>query len=125
MGETTFVAGSVASRIVPRLRRASKRAGAGLNEWVNRILLRAGVPSAIPVADHASGTVVWFGVKYEVRSFEGDVPARTIPAIVYRTATHDEIGRIVPVGARLELAFTSNKPVDKRALQRVAEAWFV
>jgi hypothetical protein len=114
----------VALRRVARARR-HMRLRARL--WFDRLLSRLGMPSAIPVADREHGAVVWFGVTYQLRSSQGDVPGGVTPvspAIVYKLPSHQEIGRIMAAAGCLSLSFTSAKNVDQRALRHVAAAWF-
>ena len=85
------------------------------------------MPSAIPVADRERGAVIWFGVTYQLRSSQGDVPGGVTPvtpAIVYKLPSHEEIGRIMAASDCLRLSFTSTKNVDRRAMRHVASAWF-
>jgi hypothetical protein len=112
---------------VRRLARARRRLRIRARLWVDRLLARLGMPSALPIADREHGAVVWFGVTYELRSSQGDVPGGVTPltpAIVYKLPSHQEIGRIVAEHDCLRLAFTSTKNADQRALRRVATAWF-
>jgi hypothetical protein len=95
--------------------------------WLNRVLARLGMPSAIPVADREHGAVVWFGVTYRLLTSQGDVPGSVTPvspALVYKLPSHQEIGRIIAAHDGLRLAFTSSQTIDRRALRRVAETWF-
>jgi hypothetical protein len=85
------------------------------------------MPSAVPIADRESGAVLWFGVTYQLRTSQGDVPGGVTPvtpAIVYKLPSHEEIGRIIAASDCLRLSFTSARNVDKRAMREVAAAWF-
>src|SRR5277367_5090148 len=81
----------------------------------DRFLARLRMPSALPVADREHGAVLWFGVTYQLRSSQGDVPGAVTPvspAIVYKLPSHQEIGRIVAATDCLHLSFTSAKNAD-------------
>jgi hypothetical protein len=112
---------------VRRVARARRHLRLRARLWLNRWLARMGMPSTVPVADRERGAVVWFGVTYQLRSSQGDVPGGVTPvtpAIVYKLPSHEEIGRIVAASDCLHLSFTSAKNADKRAMRQVAAAWF-
>jgi hypothetical protein len=110
-----------------RATRARRHLRIHVRRWFDKLLAHWGVPSAVPVVDREKGAVVWFGVEYQLRSSQGDIPGGVTPVapvIVYKRLSHEEIGRIVAEAGSIRLAFGSSSGVDKRALRIVAECWF-
>jgi hypothetical protein len=107
--------------VAVRLLDATKSA----RNYLRNAITTARLPSILAVPDRSLGTVLWFGVQYDLRSEDGKLPgAEPATLTVYKTPSQTEIGRMVPDGDRVHLTFTSKRRVDRRALRRVAQAWF-